>query len=85
MSVKTMPDIASETRFHLAIPAGVSVSCGTFLATFDKIKHKLADKPLHRPNRTRPIRILSGDDLKQIAAQNPPPAEWFDGEDERPF
>ena len=83
--VRTMPGITTESKFSLPSPVGVSVSKATFLAQFELVKHQLSDRPLQRPNRTRPIRIVTNDELRRIAVQNQPPPEWFEGEGERPF
>jgi len=46
----------------------------------ESARHLLSDKPLRRPRRQ-----LSSADLRRLAAENPPPAEWFEGDDERPW
>lgn len=37
------------------VPPNAKPSVGNGLVSFDKIKPFLSDKPLRRPNRTRPI------------------------------
>jgi hypothetical protein len=37
-----------------------------------------SDKPLRRPNRTAP---LTNEELRRIAAKNPPSPEWLNGEE----
>jgi hypothetical protein len=85
MSTTLPADTTGEVILTVASPTGIAVSDGTFLADFTKIRHVLSDKPLHRPNRTRPIRVVTNEELKRIAAENPPPPEWFEGEEDRPF
>lgn len=43
-------------------------------------------KPLPRPSpRTVGLRQLTNDELRRIAAMNPPPVVWFDEDQEIPF
>jgi len=37
------------------IAEAASTATATILASFDAIKHMLSDKPLRRPNRTKPL------------------------------
>ena len=60
-------------------------AAGTFTAPFDTVKGLLSGKPLKRPCRLRPIPTITNQALQKLAEKHPPPAEWFDGEDERPF
>lgn len=59
----------------------VVLSSSTILAEFSKVSHLLSERELRRPRRCAP----AGQALKLIARKNPPPAEWFEGEEERPF
>jgi hypothetical protein len=54
-------------------------------AGLEELNGHLSDKPLRRPNRTAPARQLTNEQLKRIAAANPPASDWFEGEEERPF
>ena len=47
----------------------------------ESARHLLSDKPLRRPRRQFP----TNEELIRLAERNPPPAEWFEGEAERPF
>jgi hypothetical protein len=42
-------------------------------------------KPLPRPDRHRGMRQLTNEELRRIAAMNPPPPVWFDEDQEIPF
>lgn len=66
-------------------PPGWEVTAETRVAPFEAIKAFLSDRPLTHANRTRPLRQLTNEELKRIAASNPPPPAWFEGEEERPF
>lgn len=39
-------------------------------------------RPLRPPKRPR---CPDAEQLRQLATDNPPPPEWFDGEQEKPF
>jgi hypothetical protein len=80
--------IAAESRCQRTtaeIPPGATLSAGTFAASFAGAVGLLSPKPLHRPSRSFPLRRISAADLRRIAKDNPPPAEWFEGEDASPF
>lgn len=64
---------------------GMVMSVGTFLPDFNKICDQLSDKPPQRPARLRTMPAVSNNELRDIAKRNPPPREWFEGEEERPF
>ena len=59
----------------------ISVSSNTILADFWKVSHLLSNRKLRKPRKGSP----SASELKKIAEQNPPPPEWYEGEEERPF
>jgi hypothetical protein len=82
--VQTLPDETGTIGVQSAVrgmlpPAKASTS--TALVEFATIVHLLSTRELRRP-RKRPY---TGAELKQIAKKNPPPLEWYEGEDERPF
>ncbi|MSR59807.1 MAG: hypothetical protein EXS05_19580 [Planctomycetaceae bacterium] len=87
---KTIPDEVKElkaaepisTRF---VPPGKADTHATCALPFDNVKGMLSDKPLRRPPRTRPERDLTNDQLKRIAAVNPPPSDWYTHDEDRPF
>lgn len=74
---------AGETRLPTRLEK--PPRCGTYAPRLEMIRSHLSQKPLQPPNRTRPLRHLSQDELKRIAAANPPPASWFEGNEEYPF
>jgi hypothetical protein len=77
---------STQLRIRFAAPPPDSdVTSETCLAPFEAIRAFLSDRPLAKPNRTSPLRVLTNAELKRIAASNPPPAAWFEGEEERPF
>ena len=47
--------VSMAVRGSLPMTSRVPVTSGTSLCTFDAVKNLLSDKPLRRPNRTRPI------------------------------
>jgi hypothetical protein len=57
----------------------------TGLMTVEMVQEHLSDRALRRPQRLQPVRRVTQAELVRIAARNPPPAEWFDGEEECPF
>ena len=61
------------------------LATGTFICEFESVKNLLSGKPLRRPSRLHPIPTVTNAALRKAAAKNQPPAEWFEGEDERPF
>lgn len=67
------------------VPPGEKDTKVTCVAAFESVKPQLSEKPLRRPPRTRPIRDLANEQLQRISALNPPSADWFEGEEERPF
>jgi hypothetical protein len=54
---KTVPGKAFGVKIEPIIPANAPyhVTSGTVVASFETVKHLLSNKPLGRPNRTRPI------------------------------
>jgi len=82
-----MKTIAAETKTIGIEPAktGIirvpAVTSSTLIIDFAKISHLLSKKVLRRP-RAAP---LSAEEVRRSAEQNPPPPEWYEGEDERPF
>jgi hypothetical protein len=58
---------------------------GTFMSGFDSVKHLLSGKPVRRPVRLHPMPLVTNAALREAAAKHQPPAEWFEGEAERPF
>lgn len=58
---------------------------GTYSVSFEAVRHQLSPKPLRRPTRLHPLPTLSNGALREAAQRYCPPAEWFDGEEERPF
>jgi hypothetical protein len=81
---QTLPGPA--TSFGLTPPKQgmveeVSFSSSTIIADFWKVSHLLSQRELRRPRKGD----ISGSFLKEAARRNPPPAEWYEGEDERPF
>jgi hypothetical protein len=84
--VQTLPD-PSTTRTE----KNKTVS---FLADFASIKHLLVEaRAPSRPSRCHPIPLdeelarltPSNARLLELAAQHPPPKEWYDEDEERPF
>lgn len=69
-------------NFRVATDAPVNTICTKF-GDFSDAELLLSDRPLRRSRR--PLKRFTNDELKAIAKQNPPPAEWFVGETERPF
>lgn len=41
--------------------------------------------PLRRPSRLCPLPEISNHTLREAAKKHQPPAEWFEGEEDRPF
>jgi hypothetical protein len=82
-----MKTIAAETATIGIAPArtGIvrapAVTSQTVIADFSKISHLLSNRELRRPRTGWP----SAAELKRIAAKNPPPPEWYEGEEECPF
>ena len=81
----TYPAKSREVKVRLTVPEGASVSKVTFLPPFASIEQHLSGKALRRPNRTAPLRVVTNAELKRLAKDNPPPPEWYAGEDDRPF
>jgi hypothetical protein len=80
-----LPGAVTEIAIRLGTSPGVARTVETFSGRIDVIKPYWSQKPLQGPNRTRPLRQLTNAELKRIAAAHPPPAEWFEGEEECPF
>jgi hypothetical protein len=74
-------NIGIEQPKRGVIPA-ITPAAQTIIAEFSKISHLLSDKVLRRP---RTFSNPTSDELRQIAKDNPPPPEWYEGEAERPF
>jgi len=72
-----------------AVPTNTNAPLGvTHLAAFAHVKEIVASgRPLKRPNRNRPVHVLtpSLDDLLAVAADNPPPREFYEGDSECPW
>ena len=85
--VMTTPsDIYAMTAVTLPTSNDAPKARGTFVGDFDHMKYALSNRPLHRPTtRLRPLPIVTNTELRQLAATHQPPAEWFEGEIERPF
>jgi hypothetical protein len=86
--VTILVEISEATKtvdVRIVVPAGASVSTGTFTEDFERIRPYLSDKPLRHPCRAEPASDVTNAQLKRIAGQNPPPQEWLDGEEECPF
>jgi hypothetical protein len=66
-------------------PGHMARSTFTGLLSFEYVKDQLSTRGLRRPQRLRPSRIVTQAQLMHIAHNHPPPAEWFEGEDECPF
>jgi hypothetical protein len=82
-----MKTIAAETTTigieppKTGIIRAQAITSSTLIADFAKISHLLSQKVLRRP-RAAP---LTAEEIRRSAQQNPPPPEWYEGEDERPF
>jgi len=72
-------------KVTLAAPPGLKFSQASIAATFDKVKKYLSSNPLRRPNRAHPLVGPSNLELLKLAKTHQPPAEWHEGEEERPF
>ncbi|MEX2288311.1 MAG: hypothetical protein WD648_14545 [Planctomycetaceae bacterium] len=81
---KTLPgrttEIGLENPKSGMIPE-LSLAFDTLMADFRKISHLLSNKELRRPRTAYP----TGAELRRMAKKNPPPPEWYEGEEERPF
>jgi hypothetical protein len=54
--VRTIPGKAVFIKVsHPIVPGKAPCTTSTILASFDSVKHLLSNKPLRRPNRTRPL------------------------------
>lgn len=42
--------LEGKNQIHIKMPVGASLP-----TDFEKVKHLLSNKPLHRPNRARPL------------------------------
>ncbi len=56
----------------------------TAMRPFTDSRELLSARPLRIPDRLRE-RHISNEQLKEVAARNPPAPEWYEGEEERPF
>lgn len=84
MTLATLPAETKTvgTEYLLeAVGPPPAVTSTTLVVPFEQIVHLVSMRGLRRPRSPFP----TGEQLKLIAAKNPPPAEWFDGEDECPF
>ena len=51
----TVPDKSRNVRIVSSAQEGVALTVGTEQVEFSSVKHLLSDKPLRRPNRTKPL------------------------------
>ncbi len=72
-------------QYRVESPPGLATSDFTGYVSFSVVRGLLADRPLERPQRLRPLRDLTSRELKQLADAHRPPQEWFEGEAESPF
>ena len=76
---------ASILQHHIEHPPGLATSAFTGSVSFSVLRGFLSERPLERPERLRPLRELTNQELKQLADAHRPPREWFEGEAESPF
>jgi hypothetical protein len=82
---ETAPDLIIE-RSVVGPQHDPGAIASTDLPPFALVRHfVIGTRPPRRPNRTAPIRKLSNEHLRRIAAKNPPPQKWFDEEEGCPF
>jgi hypothetical protein len=66
------------------------LTVSTEVLPFDLIEPFLSRRSLRRPPRTRPLeqpppQLPPYDRLRELVEKYPPPDEWFEGEEEKPF
>lgn len=81
----THPGEVHELKVTLPSSPMAGMAQGTFVTSFQKIAHLLSDKTIRRPTRFSPIPDVTNESLKRLAEKHPPSAEWFEGEEDRPF